>query len=189
MSVTSVFRRKHRPECVRRRLFDCAERPPLEHAPAGLTIQAVSDTAGVTKRGLFHHFATKRALVEASFATPAERLDADVMAATAWGRSPRGSVTRAYVDVIFAAPAVGCQHRTGRPVFFRPDRPACPPSARRRDPGVLRRHRATGAMSTLEVVLPAADGAWHVCLLHASGGPLPELAALRGRLLAMAPPN
>jgi AcrR family transcriptional regulator len=105
--MTRTVRRKKQPAFVRHELLDRAVRIILDHGPAKLTVQAVSDAAGVTKGGLFHHFPTKRALVEGIFATLTERLDADIDAAMARDPAPRGRFTRAYVEVVVPDPAVG----------------------------------------------------------------------------------
>ena len=187
--MTISPRPRKQPAFVHRRLLDCAVRIALEHGPAGITIQAVSDAAGVTKGGLFHHFPSKESLVEGIFDTLTERLDADIDAAMARDPSPRGSFTRAYIEAVFSDPAVGRESRTAALYL-----------TALADPGVrrlhaewiarrLERHRATDGAPALEIVRLAADGAWQACLLHAAGGPLPDMAALRVRLLAMAAPD
>jgi AcrR family transcriptional regulator len=189
LTVTSTLHQKKQPLFVRRKLLNCAVRLALEHGPAGLTIQAVSDAAGVTKGGLFYHFPSKQALVEGIFDTLTERLDADVDAAMARDPSPRGSFTRAYVEAVFADPVIGRESRAAALYL-----------SALADPGVhrlhaewfarrLERHRDTDDAPTLEIVRLAADGAWHACLLHAAGGPLLDMADLRRRLLAMALPD
>ena len=58
--MQSPHRRKKQPEQVRRSLLDCAAQIAVEQGLASVTIQAVAEAAGVTKGGLFHHFASKR---------------------------------------------------------------------------------------------------------------------------------
>lgn len=187
--MASALTRKKQPEFVRRRLLEGAVRLALEHGPAGLTMQAVSDAAGVTKGGLFHHFPSKQALIAGIFATLTERLDAEIDAAMVRDPSPSGGFTRANVETDFSNSTVGRESRTAALYL-----------SALADPGVrrlhaewiarrLERHRATDGAPALEVVRLAADGAWQACLLHAAGGPLPDMAALGVRLLAMAPPN
>lgn len=174
---------------MRRKILDCAVRAALEHGPAGLTIQAVSDAAGVTKGGLFYHFPSKQALVEGIFDTLIERLDADIDAAMTRDPSPRGSFTRAYVEAVFTEPAVGPENPTAALYIS----VLADSSVRRLHAAWiaqrLERHRDTDDAPAFEIVRLAADGAWHACLLHAAGGPLPDMVALRGRLLAMALPD
>lgn len=187
--MSSALHRKKQPAFVRRTLLDCAVRIALEHGPTGLTMQAVSDAAGVTKGGLFHHFPTKQALVEGIFATLTERTDADIDAAMARDPAPRGRFTSAYVEAVFADPAVGHGNRAAALYLSA----LADPGVRRQHAAWiarrLERHRATDAEPTFEVVRLAADGAWHACLMHTAGGPLPDLASLRGHLLALAPPG
>lgn len=49
----------------------------------------------------------------------------------------------------------------------------------------VERHRATDDGPTLEIVRLAADGVWLAGLLREDGGPMPDLAGLRDRLVAM----
>lgn len=49
----------------------------------------------------------------------------------------------------------------------------------------VERHRATDDDPVLEIVRLATDGAWLAALLREDGGPMPDLPALRERLLAM----
>ncbi|MBP8939478.1 MAG: helix-turn-helix transcriptional regulator, partial [Agrobacterium sp.] len=62
--MTNAHERKKQPEIVRRSLLDCAAKLAADQGVAALSIQAVADAAGVTKGGLFHHFASKQALLE-----------------------------------------------------------------------------------------------------------------------------
>lgn len=110
--MASALTRKKQPEFVRRNLLEGAARLVLEHGPAGLTMQAVSDAAGVTKGGLFHHFPSKQALALGIFAALTERLDAEIDAAMTRDPSPSGSFTRAYVEAVFSDPALGRESRT-----------------------------------------------------------------------------
>lgn len=187
--MSSAFHRKKQPNFVLRRLLDCAVRIALEHGPTGLTIEAVTDAAGVTKSFLYYHFPTKQALVEGVFETLTERLDADIDAAMARDPAPHGRFTRAYVEAVFPDPTSGSESQAAALYLSG----LADPDVRRQHAAWmvrrLERHRATDSAPTLEVVRLAADGAWHACLLHASDGPLPDLAALRGRLRVMAPPG
>ncbi|MDQ1833378.1 TetR/AcrR family transcriptional regulator [Massilia scottii] len=45
-------------------MLSCAAKIAVEEGQAGVTVQAVAQAAGVSKGGLFHHFANKQALVE-----------------------------------------------------------------------------------------------------------------------------
>src|SRR5689334_22019520 len=92
---------KKQPDVVRRALLDHGARLCAEGGVRCLTLQAVADSAGVTKGGLLHHFPTKQALVDAIFGellcffgTSLERLMAD-------DPEPEGRFSRAYINATF----------------------------------------------------------------------------------------
>lgn len=176
--------RKKQPEHVRRALLDHVARIALEHGMAGVTVQAVAAAAGVTKGGLFHHFPSKKALIEGMFADLLERLDAEIDATIARDPEPRGSFTRAYVDSVFVSRAFGLDSSW-----------MALSVAMIVDPGLrdlwsawmtarLRRHRDTDADPTLEIVRLAADGAWLKASTWDGGEPL-DGPAIHERLLAL----
>jgi AcrR family transcriptional regulator len=86
---------------VRAALIDAAAHLIAEKGMARLTVDAVAKAAGVTKGGLFHHFATKDDLVQgvldAMFAFANERIGA----AMADDPEPHGRFTRAYLNGVF----------------------------------------------------------------------------------------
>lgn len=99
--MENAYERKKQPELVRRNLLDHAQRLAVEQGLASLTIQAVADAAGVTKGGLFHHFPSKQALVEAMFTDVVDALDREIDALMEKDDEAYGSYTRAYVDSCF----------------------------------------------------------------------------------------
>ena len=183
--MTTAYHRKKQPELVRRQLLDCAVRLGLEHGPSGITVQAVSEAAGVTRGGLFHHFPSRQALVEGVYAEMVEKTDADIDALMAEDSRPRGSFTRAYVQAVLNDPALKDGAR-GAVIHISA---LSEPSVRRLWADWFKqrmeRHRDTDATPTLDLVRLAADGAWIAHLMRSEGGPVPDLAALRERLVAM----
>lgn len=183
--MKTISQRKKQPELVRRLLLDCAMKLALEHGPSGITVQAVSEAAGVTKGGLFHHFPSRQALVEGLFADLVEKLDTDIDAAMAKDPRPRGSFTRAYVGATFDDPVLG-EGNPGAALYVSA---LAEPSVRRKwadwFAARLERHRDTDDTPTLEIVRLAADGAWLAHLMREDGGVVPDLPALRERLIAM----
>jgi AcrR family transcriptional regulator len=176
--------RARQPERLRRALLDCTAAIATDHGVAGVTVQAVAEAAGVTKGGLFHHFASKQALIEGLFADLLARVDAEIDAAIAADPKPRGSFTRAYVNAVF----------TGRAFGF--DTPwsalsmvvVTDPPLRRLWNGWmkarLKRHRATDGAPGLQIVRFAADGAWLSYVTTGQSRMSAELRAVRERLIA-----
>ena len=78
--MTQSHHRRKQPDLVRRNLLEHAMRLAESEGLSGVTVQAVAAAAGVTKGGLFHHFPSKQALIEAMFADVMARLDADIEA-------------------------------------------------------------------------------------------------------------
>lgn len=146
--------RKRNPEALRERLLQAAAALAVEQGIQAVTIQAVAQAAGVTKGGLFHHFASKDDLIQAVIAHQLSAFDAIIDDALLTDHD-RGCFTRAYVAAIFAlseatAPVSitlmaeqGAGHQWGDWISAR-----------------LQQHHLTDAGSDLTVVRLAADGVW-----------------------------
>lgn len=91
------WHRKKQPEQVRAALIQCAAELAARQGLTGVTVQAVSDAAGVTKGGFFHHFPHKQALLDAVFdAFMAEReqeIDALIAADPILAAALRGRIS------------------------------------------------------------------------------------------------
>ncbi|HEV7306847.1 TetR/AcrR family transcriptional regulator [Ensifer sp.] len=100
--MTEAHRRKKQPEQVRQQLLEVAARLSHEQGVAGITLDAVSQAAGVSKGGLLHHFPNKLALLDGLFDDLVTRFDREIEAAIASDPVAKGRFTRAYIDVCFA---------------------------------------------------------------------------------------
>lgn len=187
--MENAYRRRKQPELVRRTLLDCAAKLAIEQGLAAVTVQAVCAAAGVTKGAMFHHFASKQALIDAVVAELLEKLDADIEAAMATDPQPYGRFTRAYVTVTLDDLMLN-QGSQWTALYISS---LTEPSLRRVTAAwflkFVERHRATDDHLTLEIVRLAADGVWLAGLLRDDGGPMPDLPALRRRLVAMTLPD
>lgn len=187
--METAYRRKKQPELVRRALLDCAAKLALEQGLAAVTVQAVCEAAGVTKGGMFHHFASKQALIDGVVAGLLDKLGDDIEAAMARDLQTHGRFTRAYVTVTMDDLMLdqGSQWTT---LYISS---LTEPSLRRVTAEwfarLVERHHHTDADPVLEVARLAADGAWLASLLREDGGPMPDLPALRERLVAMTLPD
>lgn len=99
--MESPYRRRKQPELVRRNLLDEARKLAVEEGLASVTMQAVSEAAGVTKGGCIHHFPSKKDLIEAVFDELLQAIDEDIEARIARDPEPYGSFTRAYINSVF----------------------------------------------------------------------------------------
>lgn len=103
--MTSAPSRKKQPQRVRRQLLEVAARLSLEQGVAAVTLDAVSQAAGVSKGGLLHHFPNKLALLDALFDDLVARFDSALDEAMAGDDVEKGRFTRAYLGVCFALDA------------------------------------------------------------------------------------
>lgn len=177
------YMRKKQPEQVRRALLDAASEIVTTKGITALTIAAVAEAAGVTKGGLFHHFANKQALLAALHRDLFDKLDVEIDAIMAVDAEPEGRFTRAYVQAFLS----GDDFRENSPwialsgAFVGEVLPDL--NWGTWIDGRMARHGDTDDRPDLEVVRYAADGAWFTFIARP---PTPErLAALRDRLIAM----
>ncbi|WP_062206053.1 TetR/AcrR family transcriptional regulator [Aureimonas sp. AU12] len=178
--MENAHRRKKQPGIVRRALLDHAARLVVEEGLAAVTVQAVSDAAGVTKGGFMHHFPSKQALITAVFEDLLGQIDRDLDARMAGDPEPWGSFTRAYVEAVLDMVPRG----DGGPL-------AALSLSWLTDAGLrtlwadwfaerLRRHDATDGAVSLAVVRLAADGLW---LSDLAGIAVADCNALRRHLV------
>lgn len=99
--MTDAHRRKKHPELVRLQLIESARKLALENGLPAVGVEAVAADAGVTKGGLFHHFPSKQALIEAVFQHLLDEFEADLEARISADPEPFGRFTRAYVRSAF----------------------------------------------------------------------------------------
>jgi hypothetical protein len=182
MNITA-YNRPKQPEQVRRALLDAAVALAEEQGLGGITVQAVADRAGVTKGGLFHHFVSKQALIDAVFDFMLEEMEEALDRLIAQDEGGHGSFTRAYVISTFECcnralsgqaltismvtdPAL--RHRWGLWIAER-----------------LLRHADTDSDPRLHVVRLAADGYWFARVLHNGDQSAEAPQDLQSRLIAM----
>ncbi|OJT96167.1 TetR family transcriptional regulator [Metarhizobium album] len=98
--MSESHRRKKQPQLVRRQLVDVAAQLAFERGIGAVTLDAVSEAAGVSKGGLLHHFPGKVALLDGLFDRLVDELDAAIEAAMIVDPLPHGRFTRAYLQVV-----------------------------------------------------------------------------------------
>ncbi|MDZ7928383.1 MAG: TetR/AcrR family transcriptional regulator [Agrobacterium sp.] len=184
-NMKNAHERKKQPEIVRRSLLDCAAKLAADQGVAALSVQAVADAAGVTKGGLFHHFASKQALLEAVMADLLGGLDAEIDALISQDCEACRASARAYVNAVFA----DRDRESGRQWAAISVSMVGEPSLRRLwtgwFEGRLIRHKDTDEGVVLELVRLATDGIWFADLMAEDGKADGDRAALRARMIAL----
>lgn len=181
----SAYTRKKEPERLRQTLLECAARLVVEEGIAGVTVQSVATSAGVTKGGLFHHFPSKVALLEALFVDLIARLDADISERLAVEPEEHGCFTRAYVGAIFNDGGGGFGEPWVALSVAMIAEPKLRPLWANWLQGRLLRHAATDSAALLEVVRLAADGAWLSRVSSYDDALAHELEELRTELIVL----
>lgn len=99
--MSQAHHRKKHPEAVRQQLLEVAAKLSLEKGPGSVTLDAVSQAAGVSKGGLLHHFPNKLSLLDGLFTDLTDKLDQALAEKMRDDPEPKGRFTRAYVTVFF----------------------------------------------------------------------------------------
>lgn len=156
--MTAAHTRPKDPKRIRQALIDSAGKLAVKRGLLAVSVQQISEAAGVTKGAFFHHFPSKQALIDCLIADLMTSLDAEIDARMTADPEPNGRFTRAYVRMIvdgefqteswlsvwgslFASPGLGATW-----IKWFGDR--------------LETHGDTDAGVHLEAVRFAADGFW-----------------------------
>lgn len=99
--MSIAHHRRKQPELVRQQLLEVAARLSLEQGAAGVTLDAVSQAAGVSKGGLLHHFPNKLALLNGLFDDLTGKLDKAIEDEMRNDPVAHGRFTRGYLSVVF----------------------------------------------------------------------------------------
>jgi AcrR family transcriptional regulator len=179
--MDNAHKRKKQPELVRRALIDQAARLAVEGGLTAVTIQAVSDAAGVTKGGCMHHFPHKQALIDAVFEHLLAAFGAELDGLMAADPEPVGAFTRAYIQATLDIDWEGAHSPQGPlSVLLMGDahlRGMWAPWFQAR----MARHQESDGSLSLALVRLAVDGVWLADLV---GNALPDRQMLRATLLA-----
>ncbi|WP_202948096.1 TetR/AcrR family transcriptional regulator [Caulobacter sp. AP07] len=150
-------------------MLDCAIDIAAEQGLANVTVSAVAVAAGVTKGGLFHHFASKQALVEAMVDDLLERLDQQIDQEMDDEPTAPGRFTRAYVSATLTMDERPRRAWTALGGSLAIDSSLTPRWTAWMD-ARLRRHADTDAAPLFEVIRLAVDGAWLAQISGAAHG-------------------
>ncbi|MEG3123418.1 TetR/AcrR family transcriptional regulator [Sphingomonas sp. GB1N7] len=160
MSTPSAYERKKEPEKVRRALLDAAGELVSENGLANVTLDAVAKEAGVTKGGLFHHFASKQLLFHGMFADIIDYFDALIEGHMARDPIEHGRFTRAYIEGVFVDHRLGGEAPSARLCISMLADPELQQMWSSWLAARIERHFATDGDEFCEMARLAADGVW-----------------------------
>jgi AcrR family transcriptional regulator len=183
--MSKAHHRKKHPEAVRQQLLEVAAKLSLEKGPASLTLDAVSQAAGVSKGGLLHHFPNKLSLLDGLFADLTAKFDRAIAEKMRDDPEPRGRFTRAYIAVFFLPEGLedGEQWKVLTVALI------SEPHLRARWQQWVEKHLADtiGTDGSLDAMLAryAVDGLWLADLLGSPTMDAERRSAMLDRLLAL----
>lgn len=99
--MLTPYMRPKNPEAVRRSLKEAAGRLAVEKGLPALSVKEISEAAGVSKGGFFHHYPSKHALIDEIISDLMVWLDEKIESHMAEDPVLHGRFTRAYVQMIF----------------------------------------------------------------------------------------
>lgn len=102
-NVQNPYQRKKDPEGVKKRIIENAMYLASEKGVNGVSIQTVATRSGITKGGVFHHFANKQILIEAMLEALIQQLDDQISEVMAQDTIQYGRFTRAYIEVTLSS--------------------------------------------------------------------------------------
>lgn len=185
IAMSKAHHRKKHPEAVRQQLLDVAAKLSLEKGPASVTLDAVSQAAGVSKGGLLHHFPNKLSLLDGLFEDLTEKLDRALAEKMQADPEPKGRFTRAYIAAFFQPQGLA----DGEKWKVLTIALISEPHLRERWRQWVERHLAenVGTDSALDAMLVryAVDGLWLADLLGSPTMDAAARAAMLNRLLTL----
>lgn len=92
---------KKQPDLIRKRIIEQAIILASQKGISGVSIQHVANGAGITKGGVFHHFANKQILIEAMVHEVILHLDLVIEQMIQKDQTEHGKFTRAYIHSAF----------------------------------------------------------------------------------------
>ena len=182
-TVTNAHMRKREPEEVRARLIECASIVAATQGLDNLRLDAIANSAGVTKGGLLHHFPSKKELINAVFEDLLESFTKDIRKEISDTEiDDYGVFTRAYVRVIMkgSVPDVSWSGLSLSVMTNNDLKLMWEGWYKAR----LKEYQATDADEILEIVRCAADGIWLADISN-TGPKGSRRKAIKDRLLGM----
>jgi AcrR family transcriptional regulator len=187
--MTLAHRRQKQPELVRGQLLAVVRELLVAEGPHGVTLDAVSKRAGVTKGGLQHHFRSKQALLDALCDQLFDEFTARYAEAlSAEQAGVPGRHARAYIRTSFDSDNASNRVETQRAIaLLALNSPACRErwNAAMQDALAADELEAPGAADRLLICRLAADGFWFAQMLDVYALDATRKAVLLDMLLGL----
>lgn len=159
--MENPHQRKKDPERVRQLILDKAIQLAAEQGVQGMSIQSVANMAGVTKGGVFHHFANKQHLIKAMLEELIHQLDREVSTKIENDTVAYGCFTRAYIEVTLSS-NIGVNSAWGALCMTVITDKSFSEMWNRWLETRLKQHATTDQSVDLKILRYAADGAWFI---------------------------
>lgn len=153
-------------------LIEAATAVIVEQGLARLTVDAVAKAAGVTKGGLFHHFASKDELIQGVLSEMLGTAEQQIQAAMSEDPEPHGRFTRAYLNGVCGQREIADNATSRALCVAMLGDPTLSESWRGWVERKVRDHAGTDDNPRCAMVRLAADGIWLHSLTQADGPPL-----------------
>ena len=183
--MSKAHQRRKQPEVVRQQVLEVAARLSLQKGPASVTLDAVSQAAGVSKGGLLHHFPSKQALLDGMFDDLVGKFGQAIDEEMARHPAEAGRFTRAYLAVCFSPEHSGESDGWKTLVTALLAEPHLRQRWRLWALRQAERHAATDGSVDAELVRFAVDGLWLSQLLDGAVPGPERQRALMERLIAL----
>lgn len=160
--MLNAHQRKKDPELVRQKILSSAMQLATEQEVTGVSIQAVATLAGVTKGGVFHHFANKQTLIESMLTELIRHLDTEIQYKIENDPQAYGCFTRAYIDVTLCSESIGVNSAWSALCMTVITDKSFSDMWNRWLAQRLIQHATTDQAIELKILRYAADGAWFI---------------------------
>jgi AcrR family transcriptional regulator len=183
--MSTAHHRKKHPEAVRQQLLQVAARLSLEKGPSSVTLDAVSQAAGVSKGGLLHHFPNKFSLLDGLFDDLTAKLERAIAEHMEQDPEPKGRFSRAYLAVCFAPGGMDDGEGWKTLTIALIAEPQLRDRWRRWVEGYADKHVGTDSSLDAELVRFAVDGLWLADLMGTPTLTPERRKAMMERLIAL----
>ncbi|WP_010111726.1 TetR/AcrR family transcriptional regulator [Acinetobacter sp. P8-3-8] len=159
--MENPHQRKKDPERIKQLILDSAIQLAAENGVQGMSIQSVATMAGITKGGVFHHFANKQILIKAMLEELINQLDREISTKIENDPVEYGCFTRAYIEVTLSS-SVGLNSAWGALCMTVMTDKSFSEMWYQWLDHRLTQHVTTDQSFDLKILRYAADGAWFI---------------------------